>query len=179
MHTPLRMDHSFPSANDWLPASSSSAAQSGGDNRLWEAKLVTFPSLQRGVLLAQLAACRKGQATDPAFPQKGEAGKIPQPPAPDPQRNGLDWSLRKVGGAGIRVSQEQGSAPPCFPSASWGVSSGFSHPCLWLCVSGKQNTDLDAMSLSIPAEGTTLQQVGSGDCCVRRQLRSERLWRQT
>lgn len=57
-----------------------SAAQSGSDDMLWEAKLVTFSSLWRGVLLAQLVVCRKGQATDPAFPQ-WEEGWAREPPA--------------------------------------------------------------------------------------------------
>jgi hypothetical protein len=45
---------------------------------LWEAKLVTFPSLRRGALLAQLAAYRKSQATDSAFPLQ-EAREHPTP----------------------------------------------------------------------------------------------------
>lgn len=68
---PPRTCQSFPSAEICLPppAALASAAQSGGEDRLWEAKLVTFSSLRRGVPLAQLAACRKGQAVDPAFPR--------------------------------------------------------------------------------------------------------------
>lgn len=65
------------------PAVLGSAAQSGSDDMLWEAKLVTFSSLWRGVLLAQLVICRKGQATDPAFPQCvwGDLGGAGEPSA--------------------------------------------------------------------------------------------------
>lgn len=78
-HTPQECIRAslLPRAGSAPPAVAlSSVAQSGSDDMLWEAKLVTFSSPWRGVLLAQLAACKKGQATDPAFPvQWGEGGQ--------------------------------------------------------------------------------------------------------
>lgn len=93
MHTPYQR------AGSLTPAVLGSAAQSGSDDMLWEAKLVTFSSPWRGVLLAQLVICRKGQATDPAFPQCVWGVKLAgagEPSALQGYQAASTWQLRLI-----------------------------------------------------------------------------------
>lgn len=82
----------------------------------WEAKLVTFLSPWRGVSLAQLAVCSKGQATDPSVlsgsPYPVGTGASVKPPG-----KAINFQSHAPGRLGTNLSPNKSTS--AFQCLSW------------------------------------------------------------